>query len=440
MQKLVLLPILYFILITASAQSSTRLSTPKLFQLKESTVSYKLGERIIQIRISQYGDAKDKVYINLHDDEITAINGAKKVLEKRGGYLIKIENYRTRNIRFKLDGKYYTIDPNRMFSRIGIERSLIIFGNTSPKAIDEIEKFAKRILQLIPSNPSWIIALHNNTNGKYSINSYLPGGEKEKDAKNLNVNDDLDADDFFLTTDSVLYNRLAGEKFNTILQDNENAKKDGSLSIYCGERNIHYVNCETEHGRQPEYDQMIAIAASEVSGNNTQVTGPIVNKTETKKIEPVVTTNKPENKNVEAATDKKLNSVEPKKQGKTVTTNKTESKMPPVAIEKVSPNITYYNYKIPASANQFSLKLNTDIFFGDRKVGMIRSVLADSSKTIIGKFEMNKDFPLYSNMDFFLFISSIASPHLEVRIDPTRKRELLNSQAAVVNFTIRIVE
>src|SRR5206468_125422 len=140
-------------------------------------------ERVIQIKTFQYGDLKDIVYVNLHDDEITAINGARKVLEKKGGLLIKIENFRTRNIKFILDGKKYTIDPNRMFSREGIARSLLIFGNTSPQAIDEVEKFANRILQLIPSNSAWIIALHNNTNGKYSINSYRRGGDKEKDAK-----------------------------------------------------------------------------------------------------------------------------------------------------------------------------------------------------------------------------------------------------------------
>jgi hypothetical protein len=435
MQKPCLLIILLFTLISATAQTSVHLSSPKLFQLKESSVYYKLGERVIQIKIFQYGDAKDKVYINLHDDEITAINGAKKTLERKGGYLIKIENYRTRNIRFKLEGKYYTIDPNRMFSRIGIERSLIIFGNTSPKAINEIEKFANRILQLIPANPSWIIALHNNTNGKYSINSYLPGGEKETDAKDLNVNDDLDADDFFLTTDSVLFNRLANEKFNTILQDNTNAKKDGSLSIYCGERNIHYVNCETEHGRQPEYDQMIAIAVNEVDGKSAGIPNTTISNAEIKKPEPVVVYVKPEDKKP-GPINSAENKTEPKKSEKILAANKTDNKIP-VTIEKISPNVIYYNYKIPPSTNQFSIKPNTDILFGERKVGMVRSTLIDSSKTIIGKFEMNKDFALYSNMDFFLFISPTTPLRLEVRIDPTRKRELVNPQSAIINIAIK---
>ncbi|HET6994664.1 MAG TPA: hypothetical protein VFI06_06765, partial [Chitinophagaceae bacterium] len=346
MQKLPLLAILSFIHFAISAQTSVQLATPRLYQPKENSVYFKLGERVIQIKLIQYGSSRDKVYINLHDDEITAVNGAKKLLERKGGFLIKIENYKTRNIRFKLDGKYYTIDPNRMFSRAGIARSLIIFGTTSPKAIDEIEKFATHVLQLIPPNPAWIIALHNNTNGKYSVNSYLPGGEKEKDAKGLHVNQDLDADDFFFTTDSVLFYRLANERYNTILQDNINAKKDGSLSIYCGEKNIRYINCETEHGRQPEYDQMIVVA------------------------------------------DRQL-----------------ESKGPDIGFVR-NPDKIAYSYRVATKGKQFLPKNNSDILFGERKVGLVRTVQADSAFIVSGKLELNKDFPLTSDMDFFLFVSA----------------------------------
>ncbi|TMI70519.1 MAG: hypothetical protein E6H09_16385 [Bacteroidetes bacterium] len=371
MQKLSLLAILSFIHFAIAAQTSVQLATPRVYLPKEYSVYYKLGERVIQIKLIQYGNSRDRVYINLHDDAITAVNGAKKLLERKGGYLIKIENYKTRNIRFKLDGKYYTIDPNRMFSRAGIARSLIIFGTTSPKAIDEIEKFATRVLQLIPPNPSWIIALHNNTNGKYSVNSYLPGGEKEKDAKGLNVNQDQDADDFFFTTDSVLFYRLANERYNTILQDNVNAKRDGSLSIYCGEKKIRYVNCETEHGRQPEYDQMIVAA------------------------------------------DRQL-----------------ESKGLDIGFVR-NPDKIAYSYRVATTGKQFLPKNNSDILFGERKVGLVRTVQADSAFAISGKLEMNKDFPLTSDMDFFLFVSSTQPPRLEVRIDPTRKKELVNPSATV---------
>src|SRR5689334_15983325 len=110
MQKLFWLVILSILTRPLAAQTTARVSVPRLYQARESSLYFKLGDRVVQVKTFQYGNSKDKVYINLHDDEMTAINGAKKLLEKKGGYLIKIENYRTRNIRFKLDGKYYTID------------------------------------------------------------------------------------------------------------------------------------------------------------------------------------------------------------------------------------------------------------------------------------------------------------------------------------------
>lgn len=409
MHKLSFLLILSIIRLTAPAQTSVRPTMPRNLLPKETTVYYKLGERVIQIKTFQYGDAKNMVYVNLHDDEITAVNGARKVLEKRGGMLIKIENYRTRNIKFKLEGKYYTIDPNRMFSRVGIAKSLIVFGRTSPKAIDEIEKFANRILQLIPANPYWIIALHNNSNGKYSINSYLPGGDKEKDAKALNVNQELDADNFFLTTDSLLFRHLATEQYNMIWQDNEKAKRDGSLSIYCGEKNIHYVNCETENGSQSEYDEMIVAAANLIDGKNTDSIGI------KKKADPVI------DKKSSAIVSPKQNPViVPGKQTTVIVTNKPNSP------------IIAYSYRIIPTSGHLSPKTNTEIFFGERKVGIVTSVLTDSSWTIGGKLEMNKDFPLYSNMDLFLVLAPTTPPRLEVRVDPTRKKELLNPVTAAV--------
>ena len=373
-----ILPVLMILNLQAFAGDTLSSTGEKktVFTPRESTISYKLGERVIQIKTYQYGNVRNMVYVNLHDDEITAINGAKKILERKGGVLIRIENYRTRNIKFRLDGKYYTIDPNRMFSRKGIAQSLLLLGKTSPKAIDEIEKFATRVLQLIPLNPSCIVALHNNGNGMFSVNTYLPNGPRAKDAKTLYVNPDQDADDFFLTTDSILFKQLAAENYNTILQDNEKAKKDGSLSVYCGERNIQYVNCETEHGRQEQYDEMILLAV--------------------KKIE-----------NTDAG-------------------------------ERPNPDMIAYNFKILPAGGYFSPKDSSEIFFGEKKVGIIKSSASDSARVVTGKLEMIKTFPLYSNMDLFLFLSANNSPRFEVRTDPTRAGILLNPSSSPVNIGIRM--
>jgi hypothetical protein len=368
MQRPSLFILLVFALSAGNAQTSFRKITVKPIAPVVNTVTHKLGERTMQIKTYHYGESHNVVYINLHDDEMTSVGAAKRLLEIESGFLLRIENFKMRNIKFKLGGKYYTFDPNRMFSRIGIIQSLSMFGNISEAAINEVDRFAKRVLSLIPENPTCIIALHNNTNGKFSIKSFLPGNLREKDAKDLFVNKDEDPDDIFLTTDSILFRRLSNDRYNTIFQDNENAKKDGSLSIYCGEKGIRYVNCETEHGHDLQYQQMIQLVARHASGN-----------------------------------------------------------------EEEDEEVISYSYRV-APNTAFAPKNNTEIMFGEKKVGLIRSVLTDSSWATVGKLEIKKNFPLFSNMDLFVIPSEKSMPRFEVRIDPTRESEPLDPTKAILSI------
>ena len=230
--------------------------------ITEKTIFYDLAGNIVPIKVQQYGDKSDVVFINLHDDEITSVDAAKRILEVNGGLLIELENNSQRNIRFKLDRYFYKVDPNRIFSKGGIKKSLEQLGITSPKAIDEVEKLGQRIIQLIPEETKCIIALHNNTPDLFSVTEYAPGNKRSMDSKKVYINAEQDADDFFLTTDNHLYKKLADKGFNAILQDNKNCTEDGSLSVYCGKKNIRYINCETEHGKTEQYyDMMKALAA-----------------------------------------------------------------------------------------------------------------------------------------------------------------------------------
>jgi hypothetical protein len=209
-------------------------------------------------------------------------------------------------------------------------------------------------------------------NGKFSVNSFLPGKVRERDAKSLYINKEEDPDDIFLTTDSVLDQRLADDKYNTIYQDNENAKKDGSLSIYCGEKGIRYVNCETEHGHDIQYQQMIQLVSRHAQEKKEEV--------------------------------------------------------------KKTPEVIAYTYRLAPAAVNFTPKSNTEIMFGEKKVGLIRSVATDSSWATIGKLEVDKDFPLYSNMELLVVPSTINTPRFEVRIDPTRQKELLDPSKTIVSI------
>lgn len=259
----------YLLLFACSQSMASDKTTGNRYIPKSTSIFQQLGDRNVEIKIEQYGDVSDLVFINVHDDESTSVNAAKALMETNGGLFIKIENDHKRNIKFKLEGRIYTFDPNQIFSRAGIIRSLAIFGKPGDKAIAEIEKLAVRILQLIPEQTSCIIALHNNTDGNFSVLSYTAGMEREKDTKALYINPQEDPDDIFLTTDSSLFYSLAAKQYNIILQDNNMVNKDGSLSVYFGERNVCYLNCETQHGKEKKYQEMIFDAYASIAAKKT---------------------------------------------------------------------------------------------------------------------------------------------------------------------------
>lgn len=256
--------ILIVALLAFSAAATAVAGVPR-FEPITTTIPHRIGETVVLIKVTRYGSETSKVFINLHADEMTSVQAATRMLEEEGGMLIRIDNNRKRNIRFRLGGRYYQFDPNRIFSREGIGQTLRQLGATSPAAINAVDGFAQRLLQLIPSSAKYVVALHNNTEGKFGVSSYLPGADRQLDARKVYADSLQDDDDIYFTTDSLLYERLAAKRYNTILQDNLNVKRDGSLSVYCGERNIPYLNCETQHGKVQQYAEMIRFASRQIS-------------------------------------------------------------------------------------------------------------------------------------------------------------------------------
>lgn len=231
--------------------------SPHHISVSEKTIFYKLAQSTISIKLRQYGDRTDLVFIKLHDDESTSVDATEKILEEEGGLLIEIENNSRRNIKFRLGNNYYYVDPNRIFSKTGIQKSMEELGRINLYAANEVEKFGQRIIRLIPKSASCVIALHNNTPDQFSVMEYAAGNKRSTDTKKIYINKEQDPDDFFLTTDHQLYEKLADHGFNAVLQDNNTCTEDGSLSVYCGKNKIRYVNCETEHGKTEQYFRMI---------------------------------------------------------------------------------------------------------------------------------------------------------------------------------------
>ena len=231
---------------------------PTAFIPAEKIILHKLGDKTISLKVIQYGQLVNTCCINLHDNEATAVQAAHAVLEQTGGILIKIENKSQRIISFPFKGVLYSFDPNRIFSRAGIGLTLKAKGKINPLAIIEVEKFAKHLLQLIPDSIACIIALHNNTDGDFSVKSYQPGGNRQNDARQVYADNWQDIDDIALTTDEILFNKMSAMGYNSILQDNLKVYKDGSLSVYYGELNKRYVNIETQFGKTAQYKEMLA--------------------------------------------------------------------------------------------------------------------------------------------------------------------------------------
>jgi len=270
--KLLLTTLLFFWLLPLSsvAQSVDPIVSisERMYIPHEKKINFTIGNTIVPVSVLQFGDSSDIVYINLHANETTSYTAARSVLPFTGGTIIKIDNSQQRIIRFMLKGVVYRFDPNRIYSAAGIEATLRENSRYSLQAAQAIEQFATALLALIPDSTRCIVALHNNTEEMYSIKSYLPGGSHQKDAKAVYQNIEKDVDDIALTTDSLLYNQMATAGYNSIWQDNEQAKKDGSLSIYFGERNKRYINIETQHGHLDQYKEMLTKLISFLNPQN----------------------------------------------------------------------------------------------------------------------------------------------------------------------------
>jgi hypothetical protein len=198
----------------------------------------------------------------LHDNEKTAVETAVQTISSYGGSFITIENEGRRNISFTLKGRKYSFDPNRIFTSEGRKQTLGSLGNYSQAAENELQDFARAILELVPAH-AVIIAIHNNTNHRFSITDY--NNERKTDALSIHINNEMDEDDFIITTDKKIYEKLVERNINAVLQDNERVKDDGSLSVYFGKEGRIYINIEAEHGHTREQTRMI-YAVLEVLG------------------------------------------------------------------------------------------------------------------------------------------------------------------------------
>ncbi len=249
--KRVLTAFIYLLGQTSCAQEEER----PLLQPQVATFYHSLGERQITLTVYQYGTAPGPLFLKLHDNERTAEEAARSLLRKEGGRLVVLENGGERYVQFPLKGRSHQFDPNRIFTPRGVEASLRLFRTFSGPAAAEVQGLARFLLAHLPDSLP-LIALHNNTDSAFSIADYETGPLR-RDARAVYRAPGSDADDFLFTTDTALFRAFEAAGLNAVLQHNENAADDGSLSIYYGRRNRVYVNAEAEYGHLAEQIRLL---------------------------------------------------------------------------------------------------------------------------------------------------------------------------------------
>lgn len=219
--------------------------------------SVKIGEDEVDLVYQKGNFLEGVLFLNLHEDEQTSIEAVRKYNGiKQYINFMYLCHSGERRIEYFLEKEWYSVDPNRIFTEVGITKTLNDRNNYSDTAASAISNLSERILDRVRSSKI-IVALHNNTENEYSIESYKPEGNEAQNTAKLYINPEKDPDDFVYTTDSVFFERIKDLKMNVILQDNQDYVDDGSLSVYCGANGIRYLNIEAQHGHLIEQRRMI---------------------------------------------------------------------------------------------------------------------------------------------------------------------------------------
>lgn len=219
------------------------------------------------IHLVSFGpDTSDVLLYNMHDNENTSALAARLISIKQGSTYYELIHNGKRNVSFALGKDSIHIDPNRIYTDTGIWLQLKKNKNMDTMAFRLIAAWRDSLLHVLNiDGRSLVIALHNNTNQKYSFKSYMPGEEYADEAAAVYKGCVRDKDDFYFVTDPIILHKLAVGQFHIVMQANETMTDDGSLSVYCGRLGIPYVNVEAQHGHFFRQVRMLLFAITQLT-------------------------------------------------------------------------------------------------------------------------------------------------------------------------------
>lgn len=183
------------------------------------------------------GGRSGRRYLLLHGNEDTARE------------VLNIHMYTYPGIAYIVDNpdRYVTIegakiDPNRLFSRAGAEKSLRAQNpNLAPDRMEAVLTFLDRhredlIRHVEPKEGNLLFALHNNRD--YSVT------EEVAQSDETSLKEPGRPREFFLCTDRRDFEVLRQSPYNVVLQNQKPSEDDGSLSRLAAKRRFRYVNLE----------------------------------------------------------------------------------------------------------------------------------------------------------------------------------------------------
>ena len=248
----------FILLLTCSLIVSAQQYPPVFEGMTTDSTRIILGD--LELNLVRYSYNTPSInFLAIHDNEDTGVKAAFDYIAMNGGSILDCQYGGARNFKFTEDDITYQTDPNSIYTDEGIPIGLEKYGASNEAVIAEIKNTGKTIMKTYNHDKlGYIFTLHNNADGGFGIQSYLPENELGSTADSVHVNYEMDEDDMILVTELQLFNLLKKENVNVVLQSQE-AVDDGSLSIYAMQNHIPYINVEVQHGHMDENLRLIQL-------------------------------------------------------------------------------------------------------------------------------------------------------------------------------------
>lgn len=196
--------------------------------------------------------------VALHGNERTCTGVFEKLPRFVHFNLLSVEQERKRLLAYRSADATLLFDPNRIFTDTGIKETLQFHNLGNPLVYQQaIKSFADTLLACMYANQKsqQIVAIHNNSNDNFSILSY----QNSNETQDLFINVEEDVDNFVVVTAGQDFAFFKQNNINTALLADTPYTDDGSLSVYCLQNGIPYINIEVEHGNEQKQIQLLSL-------------------------------------------------------------------------------------------------------------------------------------------------------------------------------------